>query len=258
MTRPSPTDLKTAPARQAANQPEARPPGAVVAVVAARGGLGASCLSLLLARALTVAGQKVALVDADPAGGLGLLMGTGPGPGLRWADLPPQETAFRVSRLVAALPSWLGMRVMTGVSRGGARSEEILAPVITALASVHDVVVVDLPRTLPVPPQATVLLLTALDLRSAAAARVLARRIAGESQRPVRLVVLQEGEDIDVDGLVRTTGCQVIGPMAVDRSVAQRTARGDDVTRGRGRARRDARALAHALLEELQGVVAAP
>nr|WP_300337097.1 hypothetical protein [Actinomyces sp.] len=201
-------------------------------------------------------GQKVALVDGDPAGGLGLLMGTGPGPGLRWADLPQQETAFRVSRLVDALPTWLGMTVMTGDVRGGAEGEDLLAPVITALASVHDVVVVDLPRTLSVPPQATVLLLTALDLRSAAAARVLARRMAHDGQRSARLVVLQEGEDVDVDGLVRTTGCQVIGHMAVDRSVAQRTARGDDVTRGRGRARRDARALAHALLQELEGAAA--
>ncbi|WP_172119180.1 cellulose synthase operon protein YhjQ/BcsQ [Actinomyces faecalis] len=257
MTRPSrPAPAVHSTSHRAGQHPgtdeDDRTRGEVVAVVGARGGLGTSCLAVLLARALAVAGQRVALVDADPAGGLGLLMGTGPGPGLRWADLPAQETAFRATRLVDALPTWLGITVLTGDVRGGVEEGRVLEPVLEALSSVHDVVIVDLPRTATPPDGARLVMLTTLDLRSATAVRVLALRAARAGRGPVRLIVLEEGEDVDVDGLVRTTGCQVLGTLAVDRSVAQRTARGDDVTRGRGAARRAARELAGALMREIE------
>ena len=225
-------------------------PGRLVTLTGASGGLGASTLTLMLARSLAARGCRVAVVDADPAGSLGLLTGDAPGPGLRWADLPPAERSFRPARLAGALPAWLGIPLLTGDERGGPAHAGLLEPVVRALTACHDVVLLDLPRGWTPPRAGCILLLTALDLRSATAASVICGRLASV-WGPVSLVVRPEGQDVDASELEVLTGCRVLGVVPSDRSVRQRIARGDDVTRGRGAARRAARRLAELLAEEL-------
>ena len=247
LAAPDGPDRLVAALLSAQHPPRAR----VVALIGTRGGLGTSTFLLHLARACTVAGARVALLDADPAGGLGLLIGDDVVPGLRWGDLPAEEAAFRPDRLVPVLPTWLGMPVLTGDGRGGASSPACVGPALEALRAYHDLVLVDLPRGAEVPSGCLVLLVTGLDLRSAVAAEALAARARPAEGGSVALAVRLVGEDVTTDDLEIMARAPVVARIPHDRAVAQRVARGDDPTRGRGSARRAARAVA----AELVGLV---
>jgi len=243
-------------------------PGQVLAVTGARGGLGASVLLLHLAWALGRAGRRVAMMDLDPTGGLDLLCGQSVLTGLRWADLPAEESAFRPGHLVGALPVWHAMPVLTGDVRGGPLP--CAEAVLEAMRAEHDVVLVDLPRGAPPPPGAGVLILTGLDLRSAVAAESTASRLRGTApaavvpadaeaatadaaaaEVPVWLVARQVGEDVVVEDLELITGCPVLGQVPTDRVLAKRLALGEDPVRSRSALRRAASALARELLPRL-------
>ena len=237
----------------------------VLAVTGARGGLGASVLLLHLAWALGRAGRRVAMMDLDPTGGLDLLCGQSVLTGLRWADLPAEESAFRPGHLVGALPVWHAMPVLTGDVRGGPRP--CAEAVLEAMRAEHDVVLVDLPRGAPPPPGARVLLITGLDLRSAIAAESIASRLRGAVSggaevtgtapgAPVWLVVRQVGEDVVAEDLELITGCPVLGQVPTDRVLAKRLALGEDPVRARSAIRRAASALAQELLSRLPGAAA--
>ena len=237
----------------------------VLAVTGARGGLGASVLLLHLAWALGRAGRRVAMMDLDPTGGLDLLCGQSVLTGLRWADLPAEESAFRPGHLVGALPVWHAMPVLTGDVRGGPRP--CAEAVLEAMRAEHDVVLVDLPRGAPPPPGARVLLITGLDLRSAIAAESITSRLRGAVSGgaevtgtapgvPVWLVVRQVGEDVVAEDLELITGCPVLGQVPTDRVLAKRLALGEDPVRARSAIRRAASALAQELLSRLPGAAA--
>ena len=242
----------------------------VLAVTGARGGLGASVLLLHLAWALGRAGRRVAMMDLDPTGGLDLLCGQSVLTGLRWADLPAEESAFRPGHLVGALPVWHAMPVLTGDVRGGPLP--CAEAVLEAMRAEHDVVLVDLPRGASPPPGAGVLIVTGLDLRSAVAAESIVSRLRGTApaavvaadaeasaavaaaaEVPVWLVARQVGEDVVVEDLELITGCPVLGQVPTDRVLAKRLALGEDPVRARSAFRRAASALARELLPRLAG-----
>ena len=247
----------------------------VLAVTGARGGLGASVLLLHLAWALGRAGRRVAMMDLDPTGGLDLLCGQSVLTGLRWADLPAEESAFRPGHLVGALPVWHAMPVLTGDVRGGPLP--CAEAVLEAMRAEHDVVLVDLPRGASPPPGARVLIVTGLDLRSAVAAESIASRLRGPAPGgrqvavadaeaatadaaaagvPVWLVARQVGEDVVVEDLELITGCPVLGQVPTDRVLAKRLALGEDPVRARSAFRRAASALARELLPRLAAAAA--
>ena len=247
----------------------------VLAVTGARGGLGASVLLLHLAWALGRAGRRVAMMDLDPTGGLDLLCGQSVLTGLRWADLPAEESAFRPGHLVGALPVWHAMPVLTGDVRGGPLP--CAEAVLEAMRAEHDVVLVDLPRGASPPPGAGALIVTGLDLRSAVAAESIASRLRGPAPGgrqvavadaeaatadaaaagvPVWLVARQVGEDVVVEDLELITGCPVLGQVPTDRVLAKRLALGEDPVRSRSALRRAASALARELLPRLADAAA--
>ena len=250
-------------------------PAQVLAVTGARGGLGASVLLLHLAWALGRAGRRVAMMDLDPTGGLDLLCGQSVLTGLRWADLPAEESAFRPGHLVGALPAWHAMPVLTGDVRGGPLP--CATAVLEAMRAEHDVVLVDLPRGASPPPGAGVLIVTGLDLRSAVAAESIASRLRGpapggrevavadaeaaaaaDAAAGVRvwLVARQVGEDVLAEDLELITGCPVLGQVPTDRVLAKRLALGEDPVRARSALRRAAGALARELLPRLADAAA--
>ena len=250
-------------------------PAQVLAVTGARGGLGASVLLLHLAWALGRAGRRVAMMDLDPTGGLDLLCGQSVLTGLRWADLPAEESAFRPGHLVGALPAWHAMPVLTGDVRGGPLP--CAEAVLEAMRAEHDVVLVDLPRGASPPPGAGVLIVTGLDLRSAVAAESIASRLRGPAPGgrqvavadaeaaaaadaaagvPVWLVARQVGEDVLAEDLELITGCPVLGQVPTDRVLAKRLALGEDPVRARSALRRAAGALARELLPRLADAAA--
>ena len=244
---PSESPSEPLPASAPAGSASRSRPGQVLAVTGARGGLGASVLLLHLAWALGRAGRRVAMMDLDPTGGLDLLCGQSVLTGLRWADLPAEESAFRPGHLVGALPVWHAMPVLTGDVRGGPLP--CAEAVLEAMRAEHDVVLVDLPRGASPPPGAGVLIVTGLDLRSAVAAEALIARAGPTGDGSQALVVRSIGEDVTADDLEAMTGAPVVVTIPNDRAVTQRVARGDDPTRGRGSTRRAARAVASGLLE---------
>ena len=263
------------PASAPAGSASTNRPAQVLAVTGARGGLGASVLLLHLAWALGRAGRRVAMMDLDPTGGLDLLCGQSVLTGLRWADLPAEESAFRPGHLVGALPVWHAMPVLTGDVRGGPLP--CAEAVLEAMRAEHDVVLVDLPRGAPPPPGAGVLIVTGLDLRSAVAAESIASRLRGTvpggcegadaaaeaavaadaaAGVPVWLVARQVGEDVLAEDLELITGCPVLGQVPTDRVLAKRLALGEDPVRSRSALRRAAGALARELLPRLADAAA--
>ena len=267
---PSESPSEPLPASAPAGSASRSRPAQVLAVTGARGGLGASVLLLHLAWALGRAGRRVAMMDLDPTGGLDLLCGQSVLTGLRWADLPAEESAFRPGHLVGALPVWHAMPVLTGDVRGGPLP--CAEAVLEAMRAEHDVVLVDLPRGAPPPPGAGVLIVTGLDLRSAVAAESIASRLRGPAPGgceaadaaaeaaaaadaaagvSVWLVARQVGEDVLAEDLELITGCPVLGQVPTDRVLAKRLALGEDPVRSRSALRRAASALARELLPRL-------
>ena len=270
---PSESPSEPLPASAPAGSASTNRPAQVLAVTGARGGLGASVLLLHLAWALGRAGRRVAMMDLDPTGGLDLLCGQSVLTGLRWADLPAEESAFRPGHLVGALPVWHAMPVLTGDVRGGPLP--CAEAVLEAMRAEHDVVLVDLPRGASPPPGAGGLIVTGLDLRSAVAAESIVSRLRGTvpaavvaadaeaatadavaAEVPVWLVARQVGEDVVVEDLELITGCPVLGQVPTDRVLAKRLALGEDPVRARSAFRRAASALARELLHRLADAAA--
>ena len=270
---PSESPSEPLPASAPAGSASRSRPAQVLAVTGARGGLGASVLLLHLAWALGRAGRRVAMMDLDPTGGLDLLCGQSVLTGLRWADLPAEESAFRPGHLVGALPVWHAMPVLTGDVRGGPLP--CAEAVLEAMRAEHDVVLVDLPRGASPPPGAGVLIVTGLDLHSAVAAESIASRLRGPAPAavvaadaeaaaaadaaagvPVWLVARQVGEDVLAEDLELITGCSVLGQVPTDRVLAKRLALGEDPVRSRSALRRAAGALARELLPRLADAAA--
>jgi secretion/DNA translocation related CpaE-like protein len=151
--------------------------GAVVAVMAGRGGAGASTFATALAQTAADA----LLIDADPwSGGIDLLLGSEAQSGLRWPDLALESGRLNVAALRQALPRRHGISVLSNTRAGGAIDAGPLAAVIDAGRRGGATVVCDLPRRLtPGIEMATdaadlVVLITSADVRACAATAAVA------------------------------------------------------------------------------------
>ncbi len=201
----------------------------VIGVVGARGGAGASSLAAVLARTCADARLSVALVDADlDHGGLEVLIGSEHEAGLRWADLGQEQGGYAPEELSAGLPSWSGVRVLSGDLRsvGQAVSEETL----TALGDAHDVVVLDLPRSAARAGGLAgrwcdvVLALAVCDVQSAAGVQALARSLSGLD---LRLVVRGPAPGgLQPQDLAASCGLPLLAAMSPERSLPAALERG--------------------------------
>jgi secretion/DNA translocation related CpaE-like protein len=124
--------------------------GITVAVVGGRGGAGASTLAAALSLVAAGDGVPTMLVDVDPlGGGIDMLLGREDEAGLRWPDLAFADGRLSAESLRLALPC-AGRLTMLSCGRG----ESLLLPVeparavLDAARRTHELVVVDLPRSL--------------------------------------------------------------------------------------------------------------
>jgi secretion/DNA translocation related CpaE-like protein len=133
-------------------EPDRRGPGdgAVVAIVGATGGAGASTLAAAVA--LTAVGRferETLLVDGDPfGGGIDLLLGLESEPGLRWPDLAVDDGRVPSATLHDALPSPMpGLGVLACGRTGEAAAPEpapgAVRAVLSAGRTAGDLVVCD-------------------------------------------------------------------------------------------------------------------
>ncbi|MGH3675810.1 MAG: septum site-determining protein Ssd [Mycobacterium sp.] len=151
--------------------------GAVAAVMAGRGGAGASTFAAALAQTAADA----LLIDADPwGGGIDLVLGSEAEPGLRWPDLALESGRLNVAALRQALPRRDGVSVLSSSRAGGAVDAGPLAAVIDAGRRGGATVICDLPRRqTPAVEIATdaadlVVLITSADVRGCAATAAVA------------------------------------------------------------------------------------
>lgn len=136
--------------------------GAIVAVLAGRGGAGASVFASALAHQLVCDDDSALLVDLDPwGGGIDLLLGGENLPGLRWPDLAVQSGRLSWPAVRDALPNHRGILVLSGTRTGHDLPAGALDAVLDASRRGGITAVCDLPRRLT---DATCLALEAADL----------------------------------------------------------------------------------------------
>ena len=117
--------------------------GAIVGVIAGRGGAGAS----VFATALAQTAADALLVDADPwGGGIDLVLGCEGETGLRWPDLTLQGGRLSYTALRDALPQRHGVSVLSGGRTGSDIDAVPLGAVIDAGSRGGTTVICDLPR----------------------------------------------------------------------------------------------------------------
>jgi secretion/DNA translocation related CpaE-like protein len=133
-----------------------------VAVVAGRGGAGASLFAAALAHELPPHAGGPLLVDLDPwGGGIDLLLGQETTPGLRWPDLAVGGGRLHWPAVRAALPGHRGITVLSGTRAAHEPSAVAVDAVLDAARRGGVTTVCDLPRRLT---DATVTALVAADL----------------------------------------------------------------------------------------------
>ena len=124
---------------------------ALVAVVGASGGLGASTLALAVGRRASATGPPTVVVDLDLArGGLEVTAGVEHLPGRRWDDLREVRGRVPADLLLSSLPGEAGCSVLS--ARGGGSPtvpERAVLDVLDSLAGIRAHVVLDLPVTSP-------------------------------------------------------------------------------------------------------------
>ncbi|HEX2283762.1 MAG TPA: septum site-determining protein Ssd [Mycobacterium sp.] len=155
--------------------------GAVVAVIAGRGGASASVFATALARTAS----EALLVDADPwSGGIDLVLGSEGSSGLRWPDLELRGGRLNYAALRDALPRLHGVSVLSGSRGGGDIDAAPLGAVIDAGSRGGATVVCDVPRRSTAAAETAldsadlVVVITPADVRSCAAAAAVARWVS--------------------------------------------------------------------------------
>jgi secretion/DNA translocation related CpaE-like protein len=120
--------------------------GAIIAVIAGRGGAGASVFATAVARTAAEDSDAI-LIDADPwSGGLDLVLGSEADSGLRWPDLELQGGRLNYAALRDALPRHHDVSVLSAGRGGGDIDAAPLSAVIDAGSRGGATVVCDVPR----------------------------------------------------------------------------------------------------------------
>ncbi|NDO90595.1 septum site-determining protein Ssd [Cellulosimicrobium composti] len=231
--------------------------GAVVAVVGARGGAGASVVAASLARAAARRRAPVCLVDlALVGGGLDVLLGVEQDPGVRWPDLADARGRLDGEDLLARLPRW-GPVPVVSTERGGGPEPAALADVVAALAEAtaarSGVLVLDVDRAALGTGAAgaagaalldacdEVLVVTPLDVTGVAGAAAVRDRVAG----PAALVLRRPAPGrLAPAEVAEAVGLDVAATVGWDRALAGAVERGQGPCVGRGAVVRAGRELA--------------
>lgn len=202
--------------------------GALVCVLGACGGAGASVFAAGLAASAGGAGRSSALVDADGwGGGADLIFGAEDIRGLRWPDLAAASGHVSSSSLREVLPVIDGVAVLSwGRAEPVAVSPGSMRTVLAAASGGHTLTVVDLPC--PLDPagcealgMATVtLLVVPAQLRAVAAGRARLDRVR-QAAGDVRLIVRRPPSGgVSVEQVVDALGVPLVASMRDERGLS--------------------------------------
>lgn len=174
---------------------------AVIGVLGASGGLGASTLTVALAqRAARVLGTTACVDGRFTAGGLDVTACVEHLPGLRWDDLCEVRGEVDGAAVLSRLPADVTTRVLAA-GAGRVPDHTRVVAVLHALSRVCPLTVVDLPREGALLPRLlrhchTVLVLAGLSARQLADASSLAAALAPDAHSPVQGTLgFEGGED---------------------------------------------------------------
>ncbi len=208
--------------------------GRLVAVVAGRGGAGASTVAVALARRAAGDGLTTLLVDADRwGGGLDLLLGGEDVPGLRWPDLVDTRGRVSGSALRHALPQLDGVTLLSW-DRGDPApvSAEAMVAVLQAGARGFDLTVIDLARsTEPAVAEAVaraddLVLVVPAEVRAVAAAAAVHNGLLGGAAH-AGLVVRAVGGALTTAAVVEALSLPLWAELGDERGLAAAVDRGE-------------------------------
>lgn len=223
-----------------------QPRGTVVALVGASGGLGASTLVASLTLLGAAAGKRAVAVDLAPcSGGLDLIVGGERSAGLRWSDLAQARGELGA----LTLPTVDGAGFLTADRRSpGPPGKGAVGAVVSSLARTAELVVVDAGREPPPVECDRTFVLVGADVRSVAAARMLAET---HSFAPAGVIVRTgPGRTLPVDVVARSLGVESLGSVPEDRALPRLGELGLLPTAGQARKyRRRVKALLGELLD---------
>lgn len=201
-----------------------RPDGVVLGVVGGSGGAGATTFAAALAALGAERGPTV-LLDTDPLGpGAERVLGLEDAPGVRWSELGATAGRLGARALREALPR-SGHLGLLGWDRGGARTvdQAVVREVLSAARRGHELVVVDLPRSIGeetrdlVDRCDLVLLVVRATVTGIAAAARLAPQLPDRDR--VRLVV--RGRSADPEAVGRALDLPVLTSVADQRGLSE-------------------------------------
>ncbi|MBE1876942.1 pilus assembly protein FlpE [Myceligenerans pegani] len=231
--------------------------GRVIAVTGAIGGVGTTVAAAAAALGLIGRGEPAALVDLDAdAPGIELLLGIEDVRGARWPELSAARGDVDGETLVAALPSWRDVPVVSGRRRAGPPSDDVVLDVCAGIVRSGRALVLDLPRPSSWTGAArallggcdTAVLVTPLTFPGAAGAELVRDQLVAAGVRDVRVVARGPAPgQVDPDALGAALGLPVDGMLERDRSVPAAIERGDGLPAGRGAVARLAANLGAAL-----------
>lgn len=217
--------------------------GRVMAVTGAGGGVGATVVAAAAALGMAGRGEPVVLVDLDTgAPGIEMLLGIEEVPGARWPELSAARGDVDGDTLVAALPTWRAVPVVSGRRRAGWPSDDVVLDVCAGIVRSGRSVVLDLPRpsswTAAVRTLlrecATAVLVTPLTFPGAAGAELVRDQLVAAGAGEVRVVVRGPAPgQVDADALGAALGLAVDGVLNRDRSLPGAVERGDGLPAGR-------------------------
>lgn len=212
--------------------------GRVIAAVGACGGAGTSTLAAALTRALRRAGEPATLVDlAVPGAGLDVLLGVEHEPGARWPELADARGEVDGSGLLAALPRWGAVPVLSGSRLRPERPDDaVVLDVCSALLRAGESAVLDLPvpgawssaAASLVGAADVVLLVVPLTAPGAAGAVAAAGALRAAGAQDVRLVARRPSPGrVDVAALERALDLHAVTTVPWDRRLAGAVERGE-------------------------------
>jgi secretion/DNA translocation related CpaE-like protein len=171
--------------------------GRLICFVPARGGVGASTLSAVLALAASQS-HDVVLLDGDPyGGGIDYVLGLEAADGARWGDLAGASGVLAAQSLAEALPSIGRVRVVSHGPGGADVPTAAADAVLAAALRGAPLVVVDAPGPGPMARSLTaradvVVVVVSADVRGVVAASAAASDLS-RGHRELRLVVRHPG-----------------------------------------------------------------
>ncbi len=233
----------------------------LLVVLGGRGGAGATVLATALAITASRGGRRTLLVDGDPlGGGIDLVLGAEDVPGVRWPELTQTRGRVPAAALAEALPQASGLTVLSfdRDSEVTPVPAEAMRAVLSAGRRAHDLVVVDLPRSLGEAAEVALdaasltLLVVPAEVRATAAASRVAGSVAARC-RDLRVVARLPGPSgLDGVAVAAALGLPLAGTLRPEPGLDLALDRGEPPA---GRAGGPLATLAAEVLRELLPVL---